>query len=290
MTVLVTGANGFVGAAVLAALGARGRGATRAEVGDIGPQTDWSSMLDGVSTVIHCAARAHVLREEGGDPLSEFRRVNRDATLVLANAAARAGVKRIVFISSIGVNGGETHGTPFRADDRPRPHSEYAIAKREAEEGLGDIACDTGLELVIVRPPLVIGKGAKGNIGTIARLLRKGVPLPFGGITRNARDLVSIAVLADFLVTCADHPRAAGQTFLVSDGVTRSTAEIVRAVAAAEGVRARLLPVPATLINAGLGWLGKEAMRAQLLGDLQVDIGATRDQLGWEPRPPGTST
>ena len=286
MTVLVTGANGFVGSAVVARLASRARGVTRADVGELGPTTDWSKAVTGVEAVIHCAARAHVLREAGGDPLAEFRRVNRDATLVLANAAARAVVKRFVFVSSVGVNGGATQGRAFRADDRPQPHSDYAIAKREAEEGLGDIARDTGLELVIVRPPLVIGKGAKGNIGTIARMLRKGVPLPFGAITANRRDLVSIDVLTDFLAMCVDHPAAAGETFLVSDGVTRSTAGIVRAVAAAEGVAARLLPVPAAMLGFALERLGRAAMREQLLGDLEVDIGATRDRLGWEPRPP----
>ena len=286
MTIVVTGANGFVGSAVVERLGDRARGVTRDEIGDIGPETDWGGVIAGAQAIIHCAARAHVMREEGRDPLAEFRRVNRDATLALARAAAGAEVKRFVFVSSIGVNGGATHGRAFTAADAPQPHSPYAVAKREAEDGLRQIARETGLEVVIVRPPLVIGKGARGNIGTIAQLLRKGVPLPFGGIRANRRDLVSIGVLADFLVTCADHPAAAGETFLVSDGVTRSTADIVRSVAAAEGVRARLLPVPPGLIGFALERLGKAAMREQLLGDLEVDIGATRDRLGWEPRPP----
>ncbi len=287
--VLVTGANGFVGSALCARLRAEGRPAreaTRATVGDLGPQTNWGETLSGVNQIVHCAARAHVLAEPGTDPLAEFRRVNRDGTVALAEAAVAAGATRFVFVSSIGVNGNVTTGTPFRADDQPAPHSPYAIAKWEAEQALAQIAARSGLELVIVRPPLVIGKNAKGNIGTIARLLQRGLPLPFGGITRNRRDLVSLDVLVDLLVTCIDHPAAAGQTFLVSDGQTRPTADIVRAVATAEGAAARLVPVPASLLSLGLGALGKKAMREQLLGDLEVDIGATRLRLDWEPHPP----
>jgi nucleoside-diphosphate-sugar epimerase len=279
--ILVTGANGFVGRAVVDRLGTRARGVTRADVGDIGPATDWSRVLQGVNAVIHCAARAHVLREEVGDPLVEFRRVNRDGTLALAHAAARAGVKRFVFVSSIGVNGSVTHGVPFRGDDAPQPHSDYAIAKFEAEQALAAV----DIETVIVRPPLVIGAGAKGNVGTLARMMKRRLPLPFGAVTRNRRDLVSVGVLADLLAVCADHPEASGQVFLVSDGVLRSTADIVRAVAKAEGVPARMLPVPSALIGAGLGLIGQRAMREQLLGDLEVDIGPTCSRLGWQPDP-----
>jgi nucleoside-diphosphate-sugar epimerase len=279
--ILVTGANGFVGRSVVARLGDRARPVTRGDVGNIGPDTDWSGVLGGVTAVIHCAARAHVLRGDGSDPLAEFRRVNRDGTLALARAAARAGVRRFVFVSSIGVNGAVTHGTPFRATDVPRPASDYAIAKHEAELALAGV----DIETVIVRPPLVIGAGARGNIGTLAKLMKRGFPLPFGAVTRNRRDLVSVDVLADLLVLCAGHPAAAGQVVLAGDGVTRSTAEIVRAVANAEGVKARLLPVPPTLISAGLGLLGREAMRDQLLGDLEIDIGPTRSRIGWQPDP-----
>jgi nucleoside-diphosphate-sugar epimerase len=283
-SILVTGANGFVGRAVVARLGARARAVTRREVGEIGPDTDWSGALgDGIAAVIHCAARAHVLREEaGGDPLAAFRRVNRDGTLALARAAASAGVKRFVFVSSIGVNGAVTRGAPFRAGDPPRPVTDYAIAKHEAEQALAAV----DIETVIVRPPLVIGAGAKGNIGALAKLMKRGLPLPFGAVRRNRRDLISVEVLADLLVLSADHPAAAGQVFLASDGVTRSTADIVRAVAKAEGVSARLLSVPPGLIGAGLGLIGRRAMRDQLLGDLEIDIGATRDRLGWTPHPP----
>jgi nucleoside-diphosphate-sugar epimerase len=174
-----------------------------------------------------------------------------------------------------------TTGQALRADDAPQPHSDYAIAKREAEQALTAI----DIETVIVRPPLVIGAGAKGNIGALAKMMRRGLPLPFGAVTRNRRDLVSVGVLADLLALCADHADAAGQTFLASDGVTRSTAEIVRAVARAEGVAARLFPVPPTLIGAGLGLVGRVTVREQLLGDLEIDIGPTRSRLGWQPDP-----
>jgi nucleoside-diphosphate-sugar epimerase len=280
-TILVTGANGFVGRAVVARLGARARGVTRADVGDIGPDTDWSGVLGGMDAVIHCAARAHVLREDHDDPLAAFRRVNRDGTIALARAAAAAGVRRFVFVSSIGVNGNVTTGQALRADDAPQPHSDYAVAKREAEQALTAI----DIETVIVRPPLVIGAGAKGNIGALAKMMRRGLPLPFGAMTRNRRDLVSVGVLADLLALCADHPDAAGRVFLASDGVTRSTAEIVRAVAKAEGSIARQLPVPPALIGAALGLLGRAAMREQLLGDLEIDIGPTCSRLGWQPDP-----
>lgn len=282
--VLVTGANGFVGRAVVARLERDGRpvrGVTRDDVGDIGPATDWRDALRDVDVVVHCAARAHVLREAGSDPFDAFRRVNRDGTLALARAAQVAGARRFVFVSSIGVNGNATKGKPFSAFDEPRPVSPYAVAKWEAEQGLVGIA---GIETVVVRPPLVIGRGAKGNIGALARLIGYGFPLPFGAVTHNRRDLVSLDVLVDLLATCIDHPQATGMPLLVGDGIARPTADIVRAVARAEGKRVRLFPVPPALLGAALALLGKAAMREQLLGDLEVDIGPTCARLGWEPQ------
>jgi nucleoside-diphosphate-sugar epimerase len=291
--VLITGASGFVGAALAERLERNGRKVRRSvrqarrpgdvATGDIGPDTDWSEAVAGVDAVVHCAARAHVLREEISDPLSAFRAVNRDGTLALARAAARAGARRFVFVSSIGVNGGTTDGRPFAPSDVPHPHTPYGVSKWEAEQGLAAIATETGMEVVVVRPPLVIGPGAKGNLGTIAGLIRRGLPIPLGGITQNKRDLVSLPVLVDLLALCVDHPSAAGQLLLVADGVTRSTAGIVRAVMAAEGVSGRMLPVPAAWLGAALSAIGRTAMREQLLGDLEVDIGATRNVLGWQP-------
>ena len=290
MTTLVTGASGFLGAAVVRALHARGetvvrgvrtaRAADEVALGDLSATTDWRRALAGVDAVIHCAARAHVLREAAGDPQAAFDAVNCDATLSLARAAIAAGVRRLVFVSSIGVNGAATLGTPFGAGDTPAPQTPYARSKAAAEAGLKQLA---GLDIVIVRPPLVIGPGSKGNLGSVRALVARGVPLPFGAIVRNRRDLVSLGVLADLLVTCVAHPVASGQTFLVSDGVTRSTADIVRAVARAEGMTARMLPVPPALIGAGLRALRRQAMADQLIGDLEIDMHATCEMLGWTP-------
>ena len=297
--ILVTGAAGFVGRALVERLAGDGHRVVAAvrrdpcawpervsafEHPDLSGPVDWASALQGVDAVVHVAARAHVLREKRGeDALDAFRAVNRDATLVLARASAVAGVRRFVFVSSLGVLGGGTHGRAFSIEDTPAPHSPYALAKWEAEQGLAQIAAETDLEITIVRPPLVLGPGAKGNLGLIARLIARGIPLPFGAITHNRRDVVSRDVLVDLLTLCIAHPRAAGGTFLASDGVTRSTADIVRTVAAADGRTARLLPVPPALLGAALSLLGRNAMREHLLGDLEVDISATCLTLDWHP-------
>jgi nucleoside-diphosphate-sugar epimerase len=250
-------------------------------MGDLAVES--SLVFDGIDCVIHCAARAHVLREQVGDPLAAFRAVNRDATLALARAAANTGVRRFVFLSTIGVNGGETAGRAFRADDIPAPHSAYAIAKWDAELGLAEIAAKTGLETVILRPPLVLGPGAKGNLGRLLALMKRGLPLPFGSIVNNRRDLVSLDVLARLTDLLVDHPAAAGKTFLVSDGITRSTREIVEDLGRMNGVRAQLMPFPPMLMSAGLALLGRKALVAQLFGDLEVDIAYTTKTLGWHP-------
>lgn len=253
------------------------------ESGPIDGDTDWRPALHDVDAIVHTAARAHVLREETNEPLALFRRVNRDGTLRLAEQAAQAGVRRFVFISSIGVNGGETKGRPFRPEDPPAPHSPYAVAKLEAELGLREIAVRSGLEITIVRPPLVLGWGAKGNLGALARAIEKGLPLPLGGITRNRRDLVSLEVLVDLLIACIDHPAAAGETFLASDGISRSTRQIAERVGRDVGRAPRLVPIPARWLGALLRAAGKGGTAAQLLGDLQVDISRTRSLLGWAP-------
>lgn len=296
----MTGASGFVGSAVAARLIRDGRvvygmvrhagqptptGVRPVVVHDIGNVGDWSQLWENVDAVVHCAARAHVLAEKSMDPLAEFRRVNRDPTLLLANGARAFGGRRLVFLSSIGVNGRKTEDRPFRHDDPPQPHSPYAVAKWEAEQGLTKIASDTGLDVVTIRPPLVLGRGAKGNIGFLASFLRKGLPLPLGRVTRNKRDLVSLDVLADLVSVVLDHPAAPGQTFLVSDGAALSTREIVERVAEFEGIRARFLPVPGYALDRCLSALGREELANQLLGNLQVDIAHTQGTLGWEPAP-----
>lgn len=296
-SVLVTGATGFVGRALiehLAVAGYRVRSAVRREtalpqsselalVGDIVADTDWSKALNGVDIVIHSAARAHVLKEATDDPLALFRAINRDATLNLALQAAQAGVRRFIFISTIGVNGVETRGTPFRVDDVPAPHSPYAISKHEAEMGLTGIAKETGLEVVIIRPPLILGPKPKGNLASLERLIASGMPLPFGAVTQNRRDLVSLDVLVDLVACCIEHPAASGQTFLVSDDKVRSTREILERVAEIAGKRLSLFSISPKLLGAFLKITGRSAMAVQLLGDLEIDIDHTRQRLGWSP-------
>jgi len=287
--VVVTGASGFMGRAVADALAASGhdvRRLTRAETGDLSGATDWGPLIAGAACVVHCAARAHALDDRVADPLAIFRSVNRDATLALAHAAARAKVGRLIFVSSIHVNGGETNATRFAATDTPAPQSPYAIAKWEAEQGLKLIAAETGLDVVIIRPPLVIGADPKGNLATLLKLMRAGAPLPFAMVTHNRRDLVSLTTLADLIGVCIAHPAAVGQTLLVSDGVARSTRDICTTLARLNGVHPRFLPVPPALIGLVLSLFGKQAMKSQLLGNLEVDIGATKSRLGWTPPNP----
>lgn len=298
--ILITGATGFLGRAVLGRLGrspGRVRAAVRRDFGgwvagvegvrapDLAEDADWSAALAGVDAVVHCAARVHVLRETAEDPLAAFRAVNVDGTLALARQAAAAGVRRFVFVSSIGVNGAETHGRGFRHDDAPAPHSPYAVSKWEAEQGLWALAAETGLEVVVIRPPLITGPEPKGNLATLERILATGLPLPFGLADKNRRDLVSLEVLADLIDVVIDHPAAAGETFLVSDGRPVSTRDLLERMAAARGRRLRLLPVPTGLMAWPLRLAGKGALASQLFGDLEVDIRHTRETLGWEPKP-----
>lgn len=293
--ILLTGASGFIGSALLERLLADGQSVTGTArkklvfpfdlviVGEIGPETRWLDVVKGHQTVVHTAARVHVMHDSASDPLSEFRRVNVEGTLNLARQAAAAGVRRFVFISSIKVNGEETApGQLFRDDDLPHPLDPYGLSKQEAEEGLRQIAQESGMEVVIIRPPLVYGPGVKANFETMMRWLHRGLPLPLGSI-RNRRSLVALDNLVDLIVACIDHPAAANQTFLVSDGEDLSTTELLQRMGAALGKPARLLPVPSALLSAGATVLGKRAVAQRLLGSLQVDMSKTQELLDWTP-------
>ena len=298
--ILVTGATGFVGRALVQCLLAEDESrrlvvAVRRDnqpwparvlprvTGDLEPSADWSDALDGVSVVIHLAARVHMMADVAADPLAEFRRVNVQGTLNLARHAAAAGVRRFVFVSSIKVNGEVTQlGRPFTADDAPAPLDAYGVSKMEAEQGLREIARQTGMEVVIIRPPLVYGPGVKANFAAMMRWLRRGVPLPLGTL-HNQRSLVALDNLVDLIATCLTHPAAANQTFLVSDGEDVSTTELLRRMGQALGCPARLIPVPVGWLKLAAALVGKRDVAQRLYGSLQVDISKTRQLLGWSP-------
>lgn len=298
--VLITGASGFVGQALCRELLARGYvvravvrrmddvarmlpGCEAAQVENVGGDTDGRSALSGVNTLVHLAARVHVMRDSAADPLAEFRKVNVEGALNLACQAAAAGVRRFIFISSIKVNGeGTPLGRSYTADDAPAPIDSYGISKREAEDGLRQLAAETGMEVVIIRPPLVYGPGVKANFLNMMRWLCKGVPLPLGAI-HNRRSLVALDNLVDFICVCLNHPAAANQTFLVSDGEDISTTDLLRRMAHALHVPARLLPVPRGLLEWGAKVLGREDLSQRLCASLQVDISKARTLLGWQP-------
>jgi nucleoside-diphosphate-sugar epimerase len=245
---------------------------------------DWLQALKGVDVVIHAAARAHIMLEDAHDPLAEYRRVNVEGTLNLARQAAGAGVRRLVFISSIKVNGeGTGPGKPFTADEIPAPEDDYGQSKAEAEVQLKQLARETGLEVTIIRPPLIYGTGVKGNLASLIRLVRRGRPLPLGGVTHNRRSLVGLDNLADLILLCTHHPNAANQTFLISDGEDLSTTELLRKIGKALGRPARLLWVPPGVISFIAGLLGKKMIAQRLLGSLQVDMGKTCQLLDWKP-------
>ena len=282
--IFVTGGSGFVGSRLIHQLAAQGCAVTAAvrSRADDGVPT-WIDDLAGHAVVIHCAARVHVLDEPAADPLAEFRRANVEGTLRLARQAAAAGVRRFVFISSIKVNGEVTApGRPFTAFDRPAPQDAYGISKLEAEQGLRELAQQTGMQLVIIRPVLVYGPGVKANFRTMLRWLSKGVPLPLASIN-NRRSLLGLDNLVDLIITCIDHPAAAGETFLASDGEDLSTTEMLQRLGRALGKPARLVPVPAGLLQAGAGLLGKSSVSQRLCGSLQVDICHTCATLKWTP-------
>ncbi len=295
---LVTGANGYLGRAFCAhasTIGLLLRASVRTAatnpsatagiaVGDVDGTTDWSVALEDCQIVMHLAARVHVMADRASNPLVEFRLVNTEGTLNLARQAAAAGVRRFIFVSSVKVNGEETAaGHPFSAIDTPAPQDPYGVSKMEAEQGLRQIAADTGMEVVIVRPPLVYGPGVKANFASMMRAVKRSIPLPLSSVTHNRRSLVALDNLVDLLITCVDHPAAANQTFLVSDGEDLSTADLLRRLSQAMDKPAHLFPVPPSLLQLGANLLGKGDMAQRLLGNLQVDISHTRNTLNWNP-------
>lgn len=290
--ILLTGANGFVGRALHAELRARqlavlavsrrpAPGCTA--IGSIDSRTDWGSALVGVTAVVHLAARVHVMRDKEEDPLAAFRTANVEATLHLARQAERAGVRRFVFVSSIKVNGERSApGVPFRADDTPAPVDPYGVSKHEAEQGLLKLARRSDMEVVIIRPPLVYGPGVKANFLNMMRWLNRKLPLPFGAID-NRRTLVALDNLVALIVVCLEHPKAANRVFLAGDAESLSTTALLRQLATALGTKAFLVPVPASLLEAAAACLGKRAVAQRLCGNLEVDISASRELLGWTP-------
>ncbi len=300
MKVLITGANGFLGVALLekflenqmtfeivAAVRSNSYdfkiSVNHVVVGDIDETNDWCEVLSNCEVIIHLAARVHVMQDAALDPLAEFRHVNVGGTLNLARQAAAAGVRRFVFVSSVKVNGEATQiGMPFRADGVSEPLDAYGVSKMEAEKGLRQIAASTGLEVVIIRPPLVYGPGVKANFASMMRCLKRGVPLPLGAIN-NKRSLVSLGNLVDLILTCVTHSAAANQTFMVSDGEDVSTTELLHRMGQAMGCPARLVPVPENLLRVAAGLIGRADMAQRLCNSLQVDISKTRELLGWTP-------
>ena len=298
-TVLITGANGFVGRALVTRLAANPRFAVRAmarqaivdlprhvapvHARDLTNRVDHSEALRGVSCVVHTAARVHVNGGRGPTEIARFRRINVEGTRHLAEQAASAGVRRLVFLSSVKVNG-ERHapGIPFRASDTPKPECAYGISKWEAEQALERVARETGLEVVILRPPLVYGPGVKANFSRLMRFVQKGWPLPLASVN-NRRSLVALDNLLDLMIRCVDHPRAAHRTFLVSDGEDLSTPELVRGMAEAMGRPCRLYPVPVRILRVAARMTGRLAEFERLTSSLQVDIQSTCETLEWSP-------
>jgi nucleoside-diphosphate-sugar epimerase len=242
-----------------------------------------SAACQDFDCIVHLAGRAHVLSEHDQNPLEAFRRANCGATLRLAQQAVESGVRRFIFISSIGVNGAETSRKPFDEFSNPKPHADYAISKLEAEEGLKKLLAGTETELVIIRPPLVYGVDAPGNFARLLKFVATGLPLPLGRIN-NRRSIVSLENLVSFISLCIEHSAAAGQLFLVSDGEDISTTEMVLALAQGMGKKPLMLPVPDSLLKVGAKLLGKESLYTQLCCSLQVDSSKARSLLGWKPQ------
>lgn len=303
--VLVTGSNGFVGRSLSIQLSSFGLGVKcvirskdivtdkvllnnfsieRFEIQEIGSKTEWSNTLDSVQTIIHLAARTHVMNETERDVFKAYREVNVEGTKRLAEQAAEAGVKRFIFLSSVKVNGERTVGSnSFTSIDSTMPEDAYGISKWEAEQALWEISERTGLEVVIIRPPLVYGSGVKGNLLRLMSLIYKGYPIPLG-LVSNQRSLIGLDNLVDLITKCIEHPKAAGKTLLASDGEDLSTPDLIRSLASAMGKSARLLPVPVQILRSLGVMTGKSDEVDRLVGSLRVDNSSTRELLDWTPR------
>lgn len=288
--ILVTGATGFVGQRVCSLLESQGAVVVKTsrahssesntfQVAPLGPETDWTHALADCTAVVHLAARVHVMNDKATDPLHEFRLANTAGTMQLARQAAQCGVKRMVFVSSIKVNG---EAGEFTASSQPNPMDPYGVSKFEAEQGLFEFSKQSGLEVTVLRPPLVYGPGVRANFLKLLSVVARGIPLPFGSVN-NKRSLVHVGNLASAIAACVEHPNAAGKTFLVSDNADVSTAQLVREMAHALGRKPNLLPVPPALIEAAAALLGKRAAAQRLLGNLTVSPEALCDELNWTP-------
>lgn len=297
MEILLTGASGFVGQALLPRLAgveesrvtATSRSDCQVPDGvsfvrqDLADSEELADMLAGKQVVIHTAARAHIMQDDAADRLAEYRKVNVQATLNLARQAAAAGVNRFIFISSVKVNGETTTGrSPFVETDLPTPEDPYGISKLEAELALRELSQETGMEIVIIRPPLVYGAGVKANFRSLMALSAKRLPLPFR-MVRNARSMIYVGNLIDFVICCIEHPAAANQTFLVSDGDDLSLSGLISRIRTVMGRPAWLLPIPVLLFRLAGVATGKRSVVDRLVGDLQVDSTKARKLLGWTP-------
>ena len=299
MNILVTGATGFVGSRIINVLNSMDQFTPIAAVRDennqldskvqsvtvdsLGPDNSWSSSIKNINIVIHVAARVHVMTDDVKDTLSEYRKVNVEGTLNLAKQAANAGVKRFIFISSIKVNGESTTlGIPFTEKNIPKPVDPYGISKYETEQGLKLLATTTGMEIVYIRPVLVYGPGVKANFHTMMKWLYRGVPLPFGSI-HNKRSLIALDNLVDFIITCVEHPAAANEVFLISDGEDLSTTALLKKLTKALDQRSYLLPINQNILESSLNLIGKKHLVQRLCGSLQVDISKAKKLLNWTP-------
>lgn len=299
MKVLITGATGFVGgsimqqmlvdenhslvAAVRDSQNMRLTGVRVVEVDGLGAETDWTAALQDIDAVVHAAARVHVMKEQAGNPLMEFRRINVDGTLNLARQAAASGVKRFIYISSVKVNGESSDvSNPFASASIPRPQDPYGISKMESEQVLSQISLETSMELVIIRPPLVYGPGVGANFLRLVNAVYRGIPLPFASIN-NQRSLIGIGNLVDAVIVCLSHPEAKGKTYLVCDKENISTPELITRLARALDCPARLVPFPLSLMKLGARTIGKSQEVDRLIGSLVVDSSEIQDDLSWTP-------